>query len=88
MAKNFDIKADILKVGHHGSKFSSGEEFLKKIGAKIAVIEVGKNNYGHPTVAALNRLTSAGARIFRTDNDGTIKLIINDRGMINIFKNK
>ncbi|MEK7657641.1 MAG: MBL fold metallo-hydrolase [Patescibacteria group bacterium] len=88
LAKNFDIKADILKVGHHGSKFSSGEEFLKKIGAKIAVIEVGKNNYGHPTVAALNRLTSAGARIFRTDNDGTIKLIINDRGMINIFKNK
>lgn len=87
LAKNFDIKADILKVGHHGSRFSSGEEFLKKIKAKISVIEVGKNNYGHPTAAALNRLESAGSRIFRTDKDGTVKLAINGE-MINIFKNK
>lgn len=87
LVKNFDIKADILKVGHHGSRFSSGEEFLKKIGAKIAVIEVGKNNYGHPTAQTLNRLELAGSRIFRTDKDGTVKLTINGE-MINIFKNK
>lgn len=65
---------DVLKVGHHGSKFSSSEKFLSAVRPKVAVIEVGKNTYGHPTAEALNRLGSAGARVFRTDRDGLIKL--------------
>ena len=64
---------DILKVGHHGSKTSSGQEFLNKVKPEIAVISVGKgNSYKHPTTEALNRLTSVGAMIYRTDLNGTI----------------
>ncbi|MGC9610806.1 MAG: MBL fold metallo-hydrolase [Minisyncoccia bacterium] len=72
--KVFPESVDVLKVGHHGSKFSSSEDFLSVIRPKVAVIEVGKNTYGHPTAEALNRLADAGAKIFRTDKDGLIKL--------------
>ena len=81
------LGVDILKVAHHGSRFSSGKEFLAATAPKIAVIEVGKNSYGHPTKDALERLAFAGAQIFRTDKDGTVKLIINNR-QINIFKTR
>jgi competence protein ComEC len=64
---------DILKVGHHGSKFSSSANFLNILRPKVAVIEVGKNSYGHPTPEVLNRLADIGAQIFRTDQDGLIK---------------
>lgn len=84
---NFDITSDILKVGHHGSKYSSSEDFLNKVNPKISVIEVGKNNYGHPTKEALERLGLIGSKIFRTDFDGLIKLTISGKN-INIFKNK
>jgi len=87
LAKNFDLKSDVLKVAHHGSRYSSGEEFLKKVNPKISVIEVGKNSYGHPTSQALNGLASVGSRVFRTDYDGTIKLIINGN-KIDILKRK
>lgn len=75
------LSAAMLKVPHHGSKFSSGEEFLNAIRPKVAVIEVGKNNtYGHPTKEALSRLEAVGAKIYRTDLNGTVKMIIkNDR---------
>jgi competence protein ComEC len=68
--------ADILKVSHHGSKYSSDPEFLAAVRPKIAVIEVGKNPYGHPTAEVLLRLKKVGARVFRTDLDGTITLKI------------
>src|SRR3989344_6433525 len=87
LTKNFDLKSDVLKVAHHGSKYSSSEEFLKKVNPKISVIEVGKNSYGHPTSQALNGLASVGSRVFRTDYDGTIKLIINGN-KIDILKRK
>lgn len=66
-----ELKADVLKVGHHGSKYSSTEIFLDAVKPARAYIEVGKNNYGHPTQGALDRLTAAGAKIFRTDLDDT-----------------
>lgn len=66
-------KVDVLKVGHHGSKFSSSANFLDSIKPKAAVIEVGKNSYGHPTLEVLNRLADIGARVFRTDRDGLVK---------------
>lgn len=87
LAAKYDIGVDVLKVGHHGSKYSSGEFFLGKARPKISIIEVGKNNYGHPTKNALSRLADIGSQIFRTDQDGTIKLVINGEE-INIFKKR
>lgn len=88
LVDNFDLNnVDVLKVAHHGSKYSSSAYFLNKIKPKIAAIEVGKNSYGHPTKEALGRLASIGAQIFRTDRDGAVKLAISGNE-INIFKKK
>lgn len=74
MDKGADLPADVLKVGHHGSQYSSTEEFLDKVKPKIAVIEVGKDNdFGHPSLRIIKRLERIGAEIFRTDLNGTIK---------------
>lgn len=68
-------KIDVLKVAHHGSKTSTSEEFLKVVLPKFAVISVGKNNdYGHPNSEVLERLNKFGIQVFRTDNDGDIKI--------------
>jgi competence protein ComEC len=75
---------DVLKVPHHGSKYSSSPDFLAKIKPKIAVISVGKNNYGHPTTQTLGRLKDIGSIIYRTDLDGTIKIVI-DGKKIRVF---
>jgi len=62
---------DVLKVGHHGSKTSSGKEFIDEINPKYGVISVGKNNrYGHPNKEALDNLKDS--KIYRTDEDGSI----------------
>lgn len=69
------LDSDILKVGHHGSKTSSSEEFLKAVSPDIAVIQVGrKNRYGHPTQEVLDRLAAIGAKIFRTDLNGDVRI--------------
>lgn len=71
-----DVKADVLKVGHHGSSDASGAWFLQRVQPKYAVIEVGKDNdYGHPAQSTLNRLKKIGAEIFRTDQLGTITFV-------------
>lgn len=73
-----NIKADVLKVGHHGSNSSTTYNFLKKVEPKYAVISVGQNNeYGHPTDKVLNRLDSKGIKILRTDLNGTIVFTTN-----------
>jgi competence protein ComEC len=70
------VKADILKVGHHGSKNASGENFLAAVRPDYAVISVGENNrYGHPHPDAVSRLEKIGSRIFRTDVLGDIKIL-------------
>ena len=62
---------DILKVGHHGSKTSSGKEFIDEINPKYSIISVGKNNrYGHPNKEVLDNLNKS--KIYRTDQDGSI----------------
>ncbi|MBI2459549.1 MAG: MBL fold metallo-hydrolase [Parcubacteria group bacterium] len=76
LAQGADLSADLLKVGHHGSQYSSGQEFLEKVRPKIAVMEVGKNNgFGHPSLRTIKRLERIGAEIFRTDKAGTVKII-------------
>ena len=62
---------DVLKVGHHGSKTSSGKEFIDEINPKYSIISVGKNNrYGHPNKEVLENLQES--KIYRTDQDGSI----------------
>jgi competence protein ComEC len=65
-------RINVLKVSHHGSKYSSAQEFLSAIQPQVAVIEVGKNSYGHPDPAVLERLAAVGAFTLRTDQDGLI----------------
>ena len=62
---------DVLKVGHHGSKTSSGKEFINEINPKYSIISVGKNNrYGHPNKEVLNNLSDS--KIYRTDQNGSV----------------
>ena len=70
-----DIKADVLKVGHHGSEYSTSDEFLEKVNPRYAIIEVGQNNtYKHPKKEILDKLEKRNITIYRTDEDGTIHL--------------
>lgn len=67
------IDSDILKVGHHGSKYSSGQAFVSAVSPETALISVGADNsYGHPTAQALSVLRNAGTQILRTDEKGTV----------------
>ena len=68
------IRGDALKIPHHGSKTSSSEAFLLKVKPKFAVISVGRNSWGHPDPLTLNGLASCGAKVFRTDLDGAIRI--------------
>ena len=73
LALGTPVAADILKVAHHGSGYSSSASFLSAVAADLAIISVGAGNpYGHPAQDTLDRLVTAGARIFRTDQGGTI----------------
>ena len=66
-------KVVVLKVGHHGSKTSSGEEFIDFVQPDISVISCGyQNSYGHPHASVVERLEMIGSRIFRTDLQGAI----------------
>lgn len=69
----YNISADVLKVGHHGSASSTTYPFLREIMPRIAVIQVGQgNSYGHPNVNTISRLEDAGAAVYRTDLNGTV----------------
>ncbi len=75
---NEDVDSDVLKVGHHGSQTSSSKDFLRAVSPEYAVISVGLHNtYGHPSAAALQRLKDVNARIYRTDQDGTVVMTSN-----------
>ena len=72
----YNINADVIKIGHHGSKTSSDESFIKKINPIYSIISVGKNNrYNHPNIETLNNVKYT--KVFRTDKDGTISFKIN-----------
>ncbi|MEK7131865.1 MAG: MBL fold metallo-hydrolase [Patescibacteria group bacterium] len=66
------LQSDILKAGHHGSDSSSGENFLNFVNPQKAIISVGKNKYGHPSLRVLKKLERAGTEILRTDERGDI----------------
>ena len=82
-------KIDILKVGHHGAKTSSSDNFIKSINPKYAVICCGKNNkYGHPHKETLETLQKYNVKVFRTDIDGNIIFKLDKIISINKQKNK
>lgn len=70
---------ELLVVGHHGSRYSSGEALLKKFQPEIAVIPVGQNTYGHPAPEALSRLENFGAKVYRTDCHGSVTVYAQNR---------
>ena len=80
------LNSAVLKVAHHGSKSSSTQKFLEMVNPKIALIGVGKNNnFGHPNDEVLERLTSLGTKIYRTDLNGEITIIVkNEEKKFNI----
>ena len=76
MLEGYDLKSDILKVGHHGSKTSTTSEFLSAVAPEVAFIQVGaKNRYGHPSPEVLSRLEKFGIKYYRNDLDGTVKVV-------------
>lgn len=81
------LHADVLKVGHHGSKNSTTQEFLDAVAPAIAIISAGEDNpYGHPSPELLERLEASGARVLRTDRDGAVHIVTDgDRLEISCF---
>lgn len=70
-----DLEADVLKVGHHGSRHATGPDFLNAVHPKVAVISNSADNeYGHPTQTTLDRLRQWGVRVYRTDLHGEITI--------------
>jgi competence protein ComEC len=79
-----DLRAQILKIGHHGSKNSTTAEFLAAVKPRLAVISVGEDNpYGHPNAELLERLATAGVRVLRTDHDGAVHILM-DRNSLEV----
>ena len=75
LVKREDLSAaDILIVGHHGSKSSCSDELLQEVGGRTAVISVGYNRYGHPAQETIERLEKYGYQVFRTDRDGSVEI--------------
>jgi competence protein ComEC len=76
------LAADVLKVGHHGSRTSSTPSFVAAVGAREAIISVGgRNRFGHPDPATMATLAASGARIWRTDRDGAVVVSTDGQSM-------
>ncbi|MBM7855595.1 beta-lactamase superfamily II metal-dependent hydrolase [Desulfohalotomaculum tongense] len=87
LAASYNLKADVLKVGHHGSSSSTTPAFLKAVAPKYAIISVGKDNdYGHPHSKTMAALAAAGVQVLRTDISGHI-VVTSDGKNITLNKN-
>ncbi len=80
-----DLNCDILKVPHHGSKYSMGESFIEGTNPKCGVIQVGKNNFGHPSSSVLEKCLERDIIVFRNDLQGAIGVGINSREADNLW---
>ncbi|HUF35278.1 MAG TPA: ComEC/Rec2 family competence protein [Gemmatimonadales bacterium] len=73
---------DLLKVGHHGSRGSTGDRWLERLRPRVAVISVGRNDYGHPAPETMARLEARRIAVRRTDRDGTVSVASDGRSML------
>ncbi len=72
LQQGLDLKADIIKVGHHGSPGSSSKDYIMAVKPKYGIIPVGRNNFGHPSQFVIDTFENQGARLFRTDESGAV----------------
>jgi len=80
------LRADILKVAHHGSSTSTTPELLRAVSPRVALIGVGRHNrFGHPSAEVLERLAGAGVRTLRTDRDGEVSLLVRRGTILPVF---
>lgn len=87
MVNEFDVEAEILKVGHHGSKTSTSMDFLRKVQPETAILTYGENEFGHPTRRVVSRLNRIGATIYSTYEHGDI-VVTADTNSYNIETEK
>ena len=75
LTKDLDLKSRVLKVSHHGSKYASSGDFIKRVKPEVAIVSCGAwNRYGHPSQAVLDRLREANVKLYRTDLQGEITI--------------
>ena len=75
LARGIPVKSDVIKIGHHGSSTSTGDDFFGRVRPSISVISVGRvNRYGHPSPRAINIVNSLGSKLYRTDIDGAVTM--------------
>ena len=80
LSVDLNVKADVIKIGHHGSKYASSENFLKRVQPAAAIISDGEwNRYGHPAQSVLDRLKAMNAKLYRTDLQGEVTLTTNGK---------
>lgn len=75
------LKADILKIGHHGSPTSTSDAFLDAVNPTYAVIQTGKNNYGHPSPKIIEKCAKKGIIVYRNDYNGAVGFSFDKRGI-------
>jgi competence protein ComEC len=77
-----ELQAEVLKIGHHGSKNSTTVEFLAAVKPRLTIISVGEDNpYGHPNAELLERLANAGVRVLRTDRNGAVHILMGSQSL-------
>jgi competence protein ComEC len=75
LTKELELRSRVLKIGHHGSKYASSADFLKRVQPEVAIVSCGAwNRYGHPSQAVLDRLKAANVKLYRTDLQGEITI--------------
>jgi competence protein ComEC len=81
LREGIDLRAGVLKVGHHGSAYGSSPAFIAAVAPRVAIVSVGRHNlFGHPAASTLETLRRFGARIYRTDEDGGVGVVSNGAG--------
>ena len=81
LGKDLDLKAKVIKIGHHGSKYATSENFIRRVLPEAAIIsDGGWNRYGHPAQSVLDRLKTANAKVYRTDLQGEITITTKGKG--------
>jgi len=79
--KDLDLEAKVIKIAHHGSKYATSENFIKRVQPEAAIIPDGSwNRYGHPAQAVLDRLKAANAKVYRTDLQGEVTITTKGKG--------